>query len=186
MFNIKLKCLPPNCTGLLQPIDQGVIQSFKMQYRKLMLRMFLTHIDSENIVENIAKTFAIYNAIKWAKTAWNNVEKDAIKKCFSKCGFVFDVYGETLNTRDADIKEFEQLCVSAGVSDCWKKYTRFWNSWLLCESIVENHILSGNISNMHRRIIKKTHPPPFFPSSPLIFNHEPVFHQILPMPTKFL
>ena len=34
LSNVKLVFFPPNTTSVLQPIDQGVIQSLKLQYRK--------------------------------------------------------------------------------------------------------------------------------------------------------
>src|SRR6266498_3129911 len=38
LTNITIKYLPPNITSHLQPCDQGIINSFKSQYRKLYLR----------------------------------------------------------------------------------------------------------------------------------------------------
>ncbi len=38
LTNITIKYLPPNTTSHLQPCDQGIINNFKSQYRKLYLR----------------------------------------------------------------------------------------------------------------------------------------------------
>lgn len=42
--NIKIKYLPPNTTSKLQPLDQGIIQSFKMHYRKEVVRRVLADV----------------------------------------------------------------------------------------------------------------------------------------------
>lgn len=36
--NIKLICLPPNCTSVVQPLDQGIIKSFKTLYRTFIVK----------------------------------------------------------------------------------------------------------------------------------------------------
>ena len=43
--NIKIIFLPPNTTSKLQPLDLGIIQNFKMHYRKLFLRFVISKID---------------------------------------------------------------------------------------------------------------------------------------------
>ena len=43
--SIELVFLLPNCTSVLQPMDQGIIRLFKLHYRKQSLKMILTHMD---------------------------------------------------------------------------------------------------------------------------------------------
>ena len=50
---ITVKFLPPNVTAILQPTDQGVIQSIKRVYRKSIQRDFVTQ--STFIIQNFSK-----------------------------------------------------------------------------------------------------------------------------------
>lgn len=36
--NVKVKFLPANTTSILQPLDQGIIHTFKVNFRQLMVR----------------------------------------------------------------------------------------------------------------------------------------------------
>ena len=43
--NITVIFLPPNTTSVLQPLDLGMIQNFKIHYRKLLMQRVLVQID---------------------------------------------------------------------------------------------------------------------------------------------
>ena len=45
--NVKLAWLPPNCSAVLQPMDQGVIWSFKCSFRKILLEFLLPLLENE-------------------------------------------------------------------------------------------------------------------------------------------
>ena len=40
LSNVTLVFLPPDVTSVVQPLDQGLIASFKIQYKKKLLRWF--------------------------------------------------------------------------------------------------------------------------------------------------
>jgi hypothetical protein len=45
--NVKLQFFPPNTTSLVQPMDQGIIQSMKLQYRKKQMGHLLCQMEKK-------------------------------------------------------------------------------------------------------------------------------------------
>ena len=78
--SVELVFLPPNCTSVLQPMDQGIIRLFKLHYRKQCLKMIIDHIDKTGARPQ--EQLNVLQAIEFVKKAWNTVSKDAINNCF--------------------------------------------------------------------------------------------------------
>ena len=78
--NVRICWLPPNTTSRFQPLDQGIIQSFKCHYRRQWLQFMLTCFESE---QDPLKHVNVYLAIRWSIRAWHNgVSTTTIYNCF--------------------------------------------------------------------------------------------------------
>ena len=75
--------LPPNTTAVLQPMDQGVIQCFKMWYKKLLLGKMVEAIDSGSDYKA-----DVLEAMKVTAKAWEHVSGYCIANCFRHAGRV--------------------------------------------------------------------------------------------------
>ena len=82
--NINIKFLPPNTTSVLQPMDQGVIRSFKTHYRRHLVNRLLAAVDRN---DNNFKV-DILQAINILSIAWREVTPITVANCFRKAGFV--------------------------------------------------------------------------------------------------
>ena len=84
--NVKIVFLPKNTTSRLQPLDAGIIQSFKTKYRKKLMRYVIARINDHLTASEIAKGIGIVQAITWVADSWKEVSVETIKNCFAKCG----------------------------------------------------------------------------------------------------
>jgi len=70
--NIEMMYLPPNTTSLIQPMDQGIIRSFKANY----LKAFMTSIASEDTNDDYltsVKQFNIRDCVLACVDAWYSI-----------------------------------------------------------------------------------------------------------------
>jgi DDE superfamily endonuclease/Tc5 transposase DNA-binding domain/Fission yeast centromere protein N-terminal domain len=80
--NVKIRWLPPNTTSHWQPLDQGIIASFKLYYRRQWVDYILQMLQAD---KDPNKTVNLLKAIQWTRIAWNNcVTNTTIQHCFVK------------------------------------------------------------------------------------------------------
>ncbi|XP_043480281.1 tigger transposable element-derived protein 4-like [Leptopilina heterotoma] len=67
-------------TSVLQPMDQGVIKSFKSHYRRKLVLQFIENCEHGNL----DKKLSLLEAIRFMAEAWASVSTETIKHCFQK------------------------------------------------------------------------------------------------------
>ncbi|KAJ4441209.1 hypothetical protein ANN_11060 [Periplaneta americana] len=77
--NIVCRFLPPNTTSLIQPLDQGVIESVKRRYANYFIQCMIRE-DSNVNVREFLKKYYIKDAIDNIANAWNDVSRETIEK----------------------------------------------------------------------------------------------------------
>ncbi|VDP95099.1 unnamed protein product [Echinostoma caproni] len=83
--NVKLVRLPPNCSSMLQLMDQGVIWSFKCSFRKRLLEYVLFLIKDEKGI--IKAEVEILITMHLVKKAWVSLHPHVMISVFRKAGF---------------------------------------------------------------------------------------------------
>ena len=92
LSNVKIVFSPPNTTSNLQPMDQGIIQNFKVKYRKLLLTKLVGAISNCNNVTEIKKSITILDALYWIESAVASIS--CVLNCFRKAGFPINIITE--------------------------------------------------------------------------------------------
>lgn len=113
--NVRLLFLTSNITSKLQPLNQGIIQAFKLQYRTLMIRWLLTKMDECSTVTQLAKKINVLEAVQWVTRAWASATELTMIGCFRKCGIVS--VGNDAPQDPPTENELMYLCDETGVSN---------------------------------------------------------------------
>ena len=79
--NIELHYLPPTTTSHLQPMDAGIIQSFKSKYRRQHLASVIDQIDDDKDT-----AIQLDDAIRYLRRAWDQVTSETMANCWKHTG----------------------------------------------------------------------------------------------------
>lgn len=80
--NIFIIWLPCNSTTQYQPLDQGIIQTWKAYWRRQWVLFMMAEYDRGY---NPISTMTILLAVRWAISAWNlDLKESTIQNCFQK------------------------------------------------------------------------------------------------------
>ena len=83
--NIKLKFFPANTTAMIQPLDQGIIRTFKAHYRRDLVKHIIASAGSAMTADDI--TITALDAVYWIESAWKAVNETTIRNTFRSAGF---------------------------------------------------------------------------------------------------
>ncbi|XP_025407826.1 tigger transposable element-derived protein 6-like [Sipha flava] len=117
LSNTKILMLPPNTTSITQPMDQGVIYTFKSYYRKFLLQSLLCKMDNCSSAHQLAKSISVLDAVNWIALACDNVKAECVQNCFHKAGFLSNEGTNTngINLPENALNDINEECVIANV-----------------------------------------------------------------------
>lgn len=97
--NVKVMFLPANTTSQLQPLDQGIIHTFKRFYRREVVQHTLTCLEASNNHD-----IDVLLAMKFARKAWYKVSDVTVKNCFKKAGFCISTDKQEFIPEDNEVE----------------------------------------------------------------------------------
>jgi hypothetical protein len=84
--NVKIVFLPPNCTSIIQPLDQGIISTFKMHYTKKAFQVIFSRLErSENrsLIE-VWKEFSILDCVEIVNATCVEIKPSTLNACWKQ------------------------------------------------------------------------------------------------------
>ncbi|GFX36542.1 tigger transposable element-derived protein 1 [Trichonephila clavipes] len=83
--NVLLVFLPPNTTSLIQPLDQGIIATFKKYYIKTTYKFILNKVENEFLtVKDVWKQFSIFDYLIHVASASAQIRPRTLNACWKK------------------------------------------------------------------------------------------------------
>jgi hypothetical protein len=101
---MKLVFLPPNVTSVFQPMDMGIIKSFKGYFRRFLVHQLIDRRERE-LRDNVS----LLDSIRLMKDALNTVTPATVINCFQKSGLSsgeFSVVDQNINEDDLPLSEW--------------------------------------------------------------------------------
>lgn len=76
---IRVLFFPPNCTPLIQPMDQNVIRIIKLNYKKSLLLYIMEKIN----INEALKQVTLKEAVFFLANAWSSTKTEMIQSCWN-------------------------------------------------------------------------------------------------------
>jgi len=108
LSNVEMLFLPPNSTSIKQPLDLGIIWSFKSFYNKNLIRNL---IEKESFSVRDIKNISVLDGLFGAVNAWKNVTDATITNCFIKSDILTSTeiltqnLNSTIHDEDDELKD---------------------------------------------------------------------------------
>ena len=110
LTNIRLYFLPPNTTSIIQPLDMGIIKTWKGCYRSLINRRIIASLDADlNLTAaSVSKSINLLQSINYAADAWQKIKPLSISNCYRKAGFAAEsVRPASTESQEEDVEIVE-------------------------------------------------------------------------------
>jgi hypothetical protein len=82
LSNMILVFLPPNVTSIVQPLDHGIMASFKLQYKKKLLQWVLSQYDDATLKDLRKVVPFIKQAIMRSYEVWSELDAQIVMNCW--------------------------------------------------------------------------------------------------------
>jgi hypothetical protein len=70
-----------------QPMDMGVIYTFKSHYRRFLMQSLISNAEEANSSYALARSVSVLDPVNRIRLAVKKIKAETVKMCFAKAGF---------------------------------------------------------------------------------------------------
>ncbi|GFU91582.1 tigger transposable element-derived protein 1 [Trichonephila clavipes] len=130
--NVQLVFLPPNTTSLIQPLDQGIIATFKKYYIKTMYKFLLNKLENESLtVKDVWKLFSIFDCLIHVASASAQIRRRTLNAYWKK---IWPAYGVVCLEGDNDEEEKSTPLTGKLIQEGFQLCSKLENHFLINDS----------------------------------------------------
>jgi hypothetical protein len=96
--------------SVLQPMDMGVIYTFKSHYRRFLMQSLISNVEEADSSYALARSVLVLDAVNWIGLAVKKIKAETVKKCFAKAGFGESDVADNLEEVSENIAAIADLC----------------------------------------------------------------------------
>jgi DDE superfamily endonuclease/Tc5 transposase DNA-binding domain len=104
--NVEIVPLPPNTTSKLQPLDAGIIASFKKHYRRYQLRHAINLVDIGRNPYQVSQL----EGMRWSRRAWMEIDESVFVNCWRHTCLLVAEH-DAMETDDSELTPVDQAFV---------------------------------------------------------------------------
>lgn len=114
--NVEVKFLPKNTTSLLQPLDQGIISTFKALYIKRAFTYILEQMENNESLTVISawKNFTILDCVKHIALSYTAIKQTTLNSCWKKLWPNVVKKEHSISTLNDEYSQIVQMAHSLG------------------------------------------------------------------------
>jgi hypothetical protein len=76
---VKIARFPANATGVLQPMDMGVIYTFKSHYRPFLMQSLISNVEEADSSYALPRSVTVMDAVNWIGLAVKIITAQTVK-----------------------------------------------------------------------------------------------------------
>lgn len=107
LSHVDIHFLPPNTTSKIQPMDAGIIMSFKKHYRHLHIKWILNLVEDGNDIKDLKMD--VLQAIQYIIKSWEEITPETIRNCWQHTKILPPTVNSAYNVRETNIPTLEEL-----------------------------------------------------------------------------
>lgn len=112
--HIRVEYFPPNCTAILQPLDQGIIRAVKSRYKTMLLKRILCDLQN-----NVNRKCNMKEAIDMICGSWDDISQKTIAHCWKHAQIDQDLNKESTAQGSSDVLHDEEQTVEYEIESIW-------------------------------------------------------------------